>query len=156
MAREVIVLSGPSGAGKSVTARRLVAESQVPAVIVSADDLFRTGPDGAYVFEPELLGEAHDECFRSFLRHLVTLPDAGLIIVDNTNTTAADMAPYMRAASAFGWSARVLRIVIDPKVAAARNGGRAPAKVVEGQARNMDYQNLPAYWNVETVQAVGV
>lgn len=154
MAREVIVLSGPSGAGKSVLARRLVSESLVPAVIVSADDAFRT-PSGEYVFDPDKLGEAHDECFRAFLRHLVTLPE-GLVIVDNTNTMATDMAPYMRAASALGWSPRVLRIAIDAKVAAARNNGRAPAKVVEGQARNMDYQQLPAYWVVETVQAEGV
>lgn len=159
MARLVIVLSGASGSGKSTLARRLVSQHVTahasPATIVSADDLFRELGGGEYKFDPDFLGEAHDECFRNFLRLLVSQSD-GLILVDNTNTIAADMAPYMRAASAFGWPAKVLRIVVDPKMAAARNAGRAPAKVVEGQARNMEYQQLPAYWVVETVQAEGV
>jgi tRNA uridine 5-carbamoylmethylation protein Kti12 len=157
MARQVIVLSGASGSGKSVLARRLAAEHKaagVEVVIVSADDFFRD-PEGAYKHDASKLGEAHDECFRNFLKAIVTLPE-GLVIVDNTNTVAVDMAPYMRAASAFAWTAKVVRILVDPKVAAARNGGRAPAKIVEEQATNMTYQRFPAWWYVETVQAEGV
>jgi tRNA uridine 5-carbamoylmethylation protein Kti12 len=154
MARQVIVLSGASGSGKSVLARRLASEARtagVDVVTVSADDAF-FAPDGTYKWDGDKLGEAHDECFRNFLKALVTLPE-GLVLVDNTNTTAADIAPYMRAASAFAWTAKVVRIMVDPKVAAARNGGRAPAKIVEEQAGNMNYQRLPSWWFVETVQA---
>jgi predicted kinase len=145
-------MQGVSGSGKSTLARRL--RDACPAgtcVIVSADALF-FGPDGTYTFDPTKLDEAHNECFRNFLRALVD-DNVQVILVDNTNTLSADCAPYMRAASAFGWKPRILRVECDPAVALGRNGGRAPAKVVDGQARNLEYQTLPAYWKVSTVKA---
>jgi hypothetical protein len=123
-------------------------------VIVSADDAFYT-PDGEYKHDASKLDEAHNECFRNFLRALVN-DDVRYILVDNTNTLAADCAPYMRAASAFGWKARILRVVCDPKVALSRNDGRAPASVVEGQAGNLIHQRFPAYWTISTVKAEDV
>ena len=154
MDRQVIIMQGVSGSGKSTLARRLAAVLG-SCRIVSADDLF-FGPDRKYTFDPSKIDEAHNECFRKFLRYLVSDErddECNYVIVDNTNTTAADCAPYMRAASAFGWKSRIIRIACDPKVALERNDDRAPAKVIEGQMNNLEYQRFPAYWTLRILRA---
>jgi dephospho-CoA kinase len=157
MERQVIIMQGVSGSGKSTLARKLKAAmgrfDLGRCEIVSADDSFFSS--GTYRYDPSKIGEAHDECFRSFLKHLVN-EDMRLIIVDNTNTLAVDIAPYMRAASAFGWLCRVVCVACDVKTAAGRNDGRAPNAVVEMQERNLEHARYPAYWMVQTVQAESV
>lgn len=89
----VKILSGISGSGKSTYARRH------RGVIVSADDYFVR--DGAYRFNPARLSSAHATCFA---RYLGALDDGHpLVIVDNTNTTAVEIAPYVLAAQAKGY-----------------------------------------------------
>lgn len=145
-------MQGVSGSGKSTLARKLRAAcAEGTCVIVSADDYFFDA-EGAYKFDPAGIDEAHNECFRNFLRALVN-ETMRFIIVDNTNTLASDCAPYLRAASAFGWKGRVLRVECDPAIALARNGGRAPAKVVDGQAWNLERQHFPAYWTISKVDS---
>jgi predicted kinase len=155
--RQVIIMQGVSGSGKSTLARKLKAAMGHFGLgrceIVSADDLFFAS--GTYRYEPSKIGEAHDDCFRSFLRHLAS-EDVQLVLVDNTNTLAIDIAPYMRAASAFGWLCRVLCVDVDVKTAASRNGGRAPNAVVEMQERNLEHARYPAYWLIQRVNAENV
>lgn len=98
--REVIVLQGASGAGKSTYAARLVKDAiaaDKTFTIVSADDFFIT-PTRQYLFDPSRLSEAHGTCFARFLQALTQRID--VVIVDNTNTTAVEIAPYMLATSA--------------------------------------------------------
>ena len=156
-ARQVLVMQGVSGSGKSHLARQLVAEAHRenrPGYIVSADTYFYQLGGGAYKFDFSKLGRAHDVCFRDFMAHLTSLGN-GLVVVDNTNTVAADMAPYMRAASAYDWDAKIIRVVCDPLKAAARNDGRAPMSSVRVQADNLERGNFPRWWVVEQVQAEG-
>jgi len=153
MERQVIVMQGVSGSGKSTLAHKLAKIFGEQGVVVSADDFFRHG--GAYNFDASKLGEAHDDCFRKFLGAL-TNDTLQVVIVDNTNTLATDAAPYMRAASAFGWRARILRVEVDHRVAAARNDGRAPATTVEWQAKNLELQRYPAYWTIQAVRSEDV
>jgi predicted kinase len=155
--RQVIVMQGVSGSGKSTLARKLRAAMGHFGLgrceIVSADDLFFAS--GSYRYEPSKIGEAHDECFRAFLRHLAS-DDVKLVIVDNTNTLAVDIAPYMRASSALGWDCRVVCVECDVKTAGGRNEGRAPSAVIEMQERNLEHTRYPAYWLIQRVQAEDV
>jgi predicted kinase len=156
-AKQVICMQGVSGSGKSHLARRLVAEAHRdnrPGYIVSADTYFYALGGGKYKFDFNKLGAAHDVCFRDFMAHLTSLGN-GLVVVDNTNTVAADLAPYMRAASAYGWDAKIIRVECDPLKAAARNDGRAPMSSVTSQAGNLERENFPRWWVVERVRAEG-
>ena len=92
MKKQVIIMQGISGSGKSTKAHEIAEKhSAIGCRVVSADDLFTI--NGTYNFDPTLLGEAHKQCMRSFLAALQN-PEVGLVIVDNTNTTLVEMAPY--------------------------------------------------------------
>lgn len=99
---KVIILAGPSGAGKS-TYEQLVRDTNqhVPVVTCSADKHF-VGADGVYRFDPRQLPAAHAKCLRDFT-HAVTggVGQNGVVVVDNTNTTAIELAPYLALANAY-------------------------------------------------------
>jgi predicted kinase len=143
---KVIVLQGPSGVGKSTIAKKLI-DGVPQSVIVSTDDSF-INEAGVYEHDLSKLGEAHGACFRSFLRALEA--DKALIIVDNTNTCASEISPYMLAASAFGYEAAILRIECSVEKAAARNLHGTPLDVVQAMAARVA-EPLPPYWTVETI-----
>lgn len=148
---KVIVLSGVSGSGKSHYVKRMIEETDV---VVSADDFF-TQDDGSYVFDPGLLSSAHERCFNNFLNFahydLRSAHGPDRIFVDNTNTEAWEIAPYMLAASAFGWEAEILTFMLAPncralELAAARNKHGVPLHVIANQQRRIYFRDLPRHW----------
>lgn len=148
--KTVIVLRGVSGAGKSTAARELVrrADEYMSVRVVSADHYFEKS--GTYKFDPTKLGEAHAECFNSFiecLRPVGNTEPTDLVIVDNTNTSATEIAPYMLGAAAFGYAAQVVQVLVSSEVAAARNVHGVPLTGVMNQAKNMA-QTLPPWWEI--------
>ena len=94
---KVTLLRGISGAGKSTYA----ATNYPGAFVVSADSFF-TFADG-YKFNPTRLGEVHGLCLLNFL-------DAAQrgrnVVVDNTNITVEEIAPYYALAEAYGREVR--------------------------------------------------
>jgi predicted kinase len=99
----VLILSGLPGSGKSKLANEL-SEQHANTRVISSDDYFMR--NGKYEFDPRKLGEAHDRCWESFLRECDRwdswrLSD-GLLIVDNTNTSPFELAPYVRYATGCG------------------------------------------------------
>jgi predicted ABC-type ATPase len=149
--REVIVLRGVSGSGKSTYAARRAAQSRAGArvAIVSADDFF-VGEDGGYTFAPEKLSLAHGACFREFMAN-ITL-EVETIIVDNTGGSASEIAPYLLAASAYGYEAEVHQIVCDVALASERNVHGVPTARVEAMARAIAGESLPPWWKVKLVE----
>lgn len=137
----VIVLRGIPGSGKSHQAASITG-----ATIVSADHFF-IEHTGEYKFVPSLLGEAHAACLRRYLEELRS-PSSELLIVDNTNASVAEIAPYMALASAFGVNAEIIEVDCDPVEAAARNIHGVPADVVMRIHTTMRANNalLPAWW----------
>lgn len=83
----VLVLSGLPGCGKSYVAHQLYA-GYVNSRVVSADNLVDYEN-----FSPDQLAPAHQGCFRAFLA-ATQLERAPLVVVDNTNLSAAEVAPY--------------------------------------------------------------
>lgn len=115
-------MRGISGSGKSTW----VTKHYPDAVVVSADDFFRQ-PDGSYQFDAARLQEAHEECMRSFLE--VIMARKPLVIVDNTNVTAAEISPYVLPAKALGYDVEVLTLAVQPETAIGRKDWVAPLKV---------------------------
>ena len=164
---EVKILSGVSGSGKSTLAKNIRAVTHQAAthpafsVTVSADDFFMK--DGKYLFDPSKLGEAHASCFRSFIEamreiHTYQRRDGGmmdrrndLIIVDNTNTTVEEIAPYVLGASAFGYECEIITIMLatddDLQKCVVRNTHKIPASVIISQQSRLLKRKLPPWWN---------
>lgn len=145
MIRQVSILQGTSGSGKSTWARR-----QDHALVVSADHVM-IGEDGAYVFDESKVPAGHQRCFSEFLRALQGGSDASHLIVDNTNTQALFMAPYVAAAMAFKVPVTIRSFRAPPDICAARNKGRAPMSVVRDMCATLERFTMPAQWERDGV-----
>jgi hypothetical protein len=164
---EVKILSGVSGSGKSHLARQLREEYSSSkdgnVVIVSADNYFLQG--GVYRFDPSCLTRAHAACFRAFLMAMEGYEDHdcewhdryGLIIVDNTNTTPEEIAPYVLGAQAFDYQPEIVEIQVstddDLQKCLVRNQHGVPAQAIIAQQSRMLRRRLPAWWKVRKVPA---
>jgi hypothetical protein len=73
--------------------------------------------------------------------------------VDNTNTTAAEIAPYYRIAQVWGHSVKVIRLHIDPFQALLRNTHNVPVGTVMAMYARMMNDTLPPFWNVQHLRA---
>lgn len=136
----VHILSGVSGSGKSSLARSF------RGTVVSADDFFMV--DGEYRFDATKLSLAHGSCFRTFIR-LLDNRDA-TVIVDNTNTTAVEIAPYALGAAALGHSFRVLTLMCrtgkDLLLCAERNTHCVPLDAIKAQHERLMRREFPPWW----------
>ena len=80
----------PHRSGKSTLARTL------GGVVLSTDDYFERGGRG-YVFDATLLGEAHPWNLRRAAEACARREP--LVVIDNTNTQAWEMYPYLALVS---------------------------------------------------------
>jgi predicted kinase len=145
MGTQVIILSGISGSGKSTYARR----NYPGAVVCSADKFPGLYVDGELQFAK--LSDAHNACLREFT--VALLEGAPVIVVDNTNTTATEIAPYAAMALAFGAKLQILTIECDVEIAHGRNLHNVPRGGVEAQAARLESRDLPPWWPVRSVAA---
>lgn len=108
------ILIGPSGSGKSTWTTRNLPEG---TVLCSADDYFMQD-DGEYRFDPSQLKQAHGACLREYLN---AAREAQHMCVDNTNTTIAEVAPYIAVAQAYAYDIRAIFFDTPWRVCAERN-----------------------------------
>lgn len=137
----VVILQGISGSGKSTVASKLAP----PEAVCSADDTFMV--EGKYVFNPARLPEAHGNCLKKFVA-LLTGPVKCGIVVDNTNTTVAEIAPYVALAQAYGRDVTIVTVPCDPLVAAKRNTHGVPETACIAMWQRIEQTNktLPPWW----------
>ena len=143
----MIVLMAVSGAGKDHFAAHNIPKANT---LASADDRFKK-PDGSYVFDPTQLGLAHGDCLRKVIEALQRKEE--LVVVNNTNTSLVEIAPYMAAAQAYGYEANIICLQIDPKIAAARNTHGTPLATVEKMAERLakTLEDLPPWWDIQNL-----
>lgn len=163
--RKVVVLSGLSGSGKSTYARNLILDhlgikvgdevtlDQILAVMpdddqrctisyCSADRYFMK--DGVYNFNPAELPAAHSSCILAYVSAL--LEEKELIIVDNTNTTAVELSPYMALAPAYDYEVEIITLRCSLAMAAERNVHGVSERGVEAQWVRLNSRELPPWW----------
>lgn len=152
---EVIILRGIPGCGKSAYAGMLkgaTAPSHRYAVF-SADNFFIVA--GKYRFDPSKLPEAHAECLRLFVeycfRHFGW--EEGTVVVDNTNITAAEVAPYYAIATAYEHKVRVVNVNphVSPDIAHKRNVHGVPSTTCDRMRAAMMSERFPPWWNISDV-----
>ena len=113
----VVILMGASGSGKSTHARELcrahreeVGSLRSHCVVCSADSfpgLYETSGR----IRPEQIGDAHAWCLQDFTETVRSKShQRRLVVVDNTNTTIAELAPYVAVARAYGIEPEILRV----------------------------------------------
>ncbi len=136
---KVIILRGLPGAGKSSL------HLDATTTTVSADHHF-TDSDGVYKFVPSELGDAHKECLQDFLKLLQSY-DANVVVVDNTNLTAMEIAPYYRLAEVFDYEVEIVTVQCDPAVAFIRNIHGVPEATHKRMAETLANEKLPPWWN---------
>ena len=151
----VVIMSGVSGSGKSTEVARLLRDEK--SKVVSADDFFVV--KGEYKFNPSLLGEAHGSCLRRFIAYAKfgLHEDHDLreitIIVDNTNTTTEEIAPYVAIAQAYmAESIELVTVFCDVDVAAGRNRHDVSLNVIEAQYRRIMARKIPPFWDVKLTE----
>jgi predicted kinase len=143
---QVHILVGASGSGKSTWAKGFEGDK----IVVSADDYFMRR-DGSYAFDPSKIGAAHQECLRNFTRRLGVL-SLDTLIVDNTNTTVLEAAPYIALGLAHCADVMVHVFPVDYSVGAARNVHGVPANVVQRMGETIAEEwptRLPYHWQPE-------
>ena len=147
MTKKVKIFRGLPGCGKTTYVRANFAN----AVVVSADDYF-VGADGVYRFNPADIGTAHGACFRRFIAALQAGDE--LVVVDNTATTIAEVAPYVLGSQAYGYDAEIITLRCDPAVAASRNVHGVPAVAVMRMAEQLEAGSagLMPWWSHQVIE----
>lgn len=149
----VYILVGPSGAGKT----SWTLAHGFSGCAVSADHFF-IGPDGEYRFDVTRLGEAHGGCLRMFIGRIAGSPlrtsdePYPPIVVDNTNSTVMEAAPYIAAALAYGRRVEILVFRTPADIAAPRNVHGVPEAGVRRMADTIAREwpgALPWHWRPE-------
>ena len=148
------IMRGCSGSGKSTYVKKHFPK----ATVLSTDD-FWLDPVGNYVFDSRHMGIAHAwnlRRFVDFVAHWGDYTDAGgeaevdevTVVVDNTNTTIAEIAPYAAVAAAFGFEVEIITLNTIAATAAPRNVHGVPEKTVAGQYDNMvrNHRAIPSWW----------
>ncbi len=140
----VIILRAVSGAGKTHFTSNVMKVAG-GGVSVSADTFFMRF--GKYEFNPALLPDAHNSCVRDFTHHVIG--GSPLIVVDNTNTSNIEAAPYHAVGAAHGY--RVIHVVIDVDPALARNVHGVPPEGVMRQHASLvkALSESPPWWDVK-------
>ncbi len=132
---KVTILSGVPGSGKSTYARNLGAD------VVSADDYLPLKPQGAD------FGIAHAKCMAYF--QLLVMQHVAHVVVDNTNTTAVEIAPYYLVAQAHDAEVTVLRFTCDAEAAFRRNVHQVPFQTFAVMLANFLRRDVMPWWHVE-------
>jgi len=143
MARKVIIMVGCSGSGKSTFIREHLKGFES----FSADHYFESAI-GEYNFDPSLLGEAHSCCLRNYVEYLTDTQQD--LVVDNTNTTVAEIAPYAALALAYQCELEIVVLNNSWEKVASRNVHNVPESVVKSQWERIQktLSELPPWWKV--------
>lgn len=171
--RKMVIMSGIAGSGKSTAAKEFLVGPKVcralnlsdigtqldanpTSVLLSADDYF-VQENGVYKFNAGHLSLAHCECFRCGIT--ACQREVPIIVVDNTNTTAAEIAPYYLLGESFGYDVTLYTMIHADDMLAndyieacfLRNTHGCPEAGVRRQYDNMLNRTLPPWWGKESI-----
>lgn len=131
----MIIMRGIPGSGKSYLARKIVdrtANGDCANHLFSTDDFFYDRKTKQYVFQRELIGQAHE--FNQKRVKSRTSDGWSPIIVDNTNVKLWEMFPYVECAVKHGYVIKIL----EPNTPWAKSVG----KLVQNNKHNVPRETI--------------
>lgn len=141
---KVIILRAGSGAGKD----HWIKQHYYSPKVFSTDLKFMA--EGVYRFDAAKLGEYHAACLREFIEHVRTTTHGNdsTVIVNNTNTSVAEFAPYAQTAMVYGHDVNIFTFLYDPIVAHQRNEHGTPLKACIEMHKRLTEQTqfIPPWW----------
>lgn len=155
MIKNVVIMRGTSGSGKTTYAHQNFPQG----IILSSDDYWtKDGGDYRENFNVEKLGAAHAWNLRRYIDKLndgAYLPEETTIVIDNTNTTIAELAPYYAVAQAFQVPVEIVTLMVDPKIALERNVHGVPLAAHSAQYTRLVDQGkmIPKYWKHSVIRS---
>lgn len=155
---KVTIMRGLPGCGKSTWIENAVKTSVVGFhAIVSADHyhyvtLPAVGdctPERIYQFDPKRAREAHDKCFRQYIR----LVQGGCdnVFVDNTNISGWEIAPYYRLAEVYGADVEIVWLRVPVETCIKRGVHNVPAATYASMAERLERESLPNWWKMRVI-----
>jgi predicted kinase len=129
----VTIVRGIPGSGKSFYAEEFCKRKNlnVSFHVCSADDYFRV--NGAYVFDPMKLPQAHASCMAKFIYRLM-VDKCSPVFVDNTHIKKWEYNNYRELALHCGYEVEIVEFraetITDVAICAARNTHRVPQEIV--------------------------
>jgi len=144
--KQVIIMRGLPGSGKSTAAMNM--HRIYKNTFLCSSDAFMVDENGDYKFDPTRLGYTHGECLKRFVRLIEKMkhePDVK-IIVDNTNITVAEIAPYYALAEAFEFEVHIDFFDTDIETSYERNTHGVPLSTIKRMAKTLETEILPSRW----------
>ncbi len=117
------------GGGKSHLTAPLEAAG---ATVASADrypKLYTYHPDGSVSYDVSLADPSHGASYKTAIEAIREGCD---VVVDNTNLSLAEIAPYVAIAQAYRATCEIVTINVNPEIAFARNTHGVPREVFFG------------------------
>ena len=157
---EIIILRGLPCSGKTSWVRKQY-EDRKKITDVSADKFFYRSPDGTYQFDPTKLSQAHAMCLSDYIDRLNRgLGEDDIVVVDNTNLSAYEIAPYYQLVGALckpSTKVKILEFRTSLEICMSRNRKRQelePGKAIPGHLffdmeRRLLTEQLPPFWTRE-------
>ena len=106
--KTLFIVRGLPGSGKSTLAKTLVSE---PALYHHEADQFFISKNGEYVYDPNLIGKAHQFCYNIVKANMIG--EIPKIVVSNTFTRLWEIEPYVELAKEYGYAVEVIRMTGD-------------------------------------------
>ena len=157
---KVIIMVGVPGSGKSTLIKK--QRKECPLVTVSAD-YYPGLYDAEGKFHIEHLAAAHQTCLKEFTALVTADKGKGLapelLMVDNTNSTVLEAAPYISLALAYGWDVGIAILKCPTDIAYERNVHGVPQARIEAMAANIEAQwpgALPWHWRPENEPRISI
>jgi len=155
----VHIMIGAPGSGKSKLAKEVGADLHF---IVSADDYFYIRVEAVgiefkheYRFDASKLGEAHSWCLKKFNRIISNPNFTEDLVVDNTNSSLVEIAPYYALARAYGHKVIFHRFMANrhelEHVYFPRNVHGVSLKTVMAIGQRVWDLMFPKFWEFELV-----
>lgn len=145
---KVVILRGLPGSGKSTYVKRLRQENEGFQVEVFSTDYFFE-VNGEYKFDPSKLGQAHGSCLLRFIHEIERRIDRKdfILVVDNTNVTTVEMAPYIAISQAFGAEIHIVDCKCTVNNSVIRNTHGVPESTVWHMADSWQGEEcFPSHW----------
>lgn len=137
----VLILSGIPGSGKTHLTRKIRGE-YIDMCHVSADHHV----DYTLRINHGTFAKAHDACRRDYLTAIM-IKKPQLIVVDNTNLSAWEIAPYYLFAETMGYNAHILRIQTPFEVCLERQAHAVPEKTMQRMRKNFERRDVLPWWS---------